>query len=72
MMTTALCSAVCGAAAEARCSLSVAVPAVGSGSDPRRRERHMGTDDVGGRDFKFGVTGVLLMVTVAILFAILS
>jgi hypothetical protein len=32
----------------------------------------MGTDDVGGRDFKFGVTGVLLMVTVAILFAILS
>lgn len=32
----------------------------------------MGTDDVGSRDFKFGVTGILLMVTVAILFAILS
>ena len=32
----------------------------------------MDTDDVGGRDFKFGATGVLLMVAVAILFAILS
>lgn len=32
----------------------------------------MDTGDVGGRDFKFGVTGVLLMVTAAILLAILS
>jgi len=32
----------------------------------------MGSDDVGARDFLFGVTGVLLMVTVAILFAIFS
>jgi hypothetical protein len=32
----------------------------------------MDTDDVGDRDFKFGVTGVLLMVTAAILLAILS
>jgi hypothetical protein len=32
----------------------------------------MDTNDVGARDFKFGVTGVLLMVTAAILLAILS
>jgi hypothetical protein len=32
----------------------------------------MDNSDVGARDFKFGVTGVLLMVTAAILFAILS
>lgn len=32
----------------------------------------MGTDDVGSRDFNFGLTGILPMVTVAILFAILS
>jgi hypothetical protein len=52
--------------------LFIAVPGVRSGSDPRRKERLMGTDDVGSRDLKFGVTGILLMVTVAILFAILS
>ena len=32
----------------------------------------MDSDDVGGRDFKFGVTGVLLMVGVAVLLAIVS
>jgi hypothetical protein len=32
----------------------------------------MGTDDVGARDFRFGVTGVLLMVIAAVLLAILS
>jgi hypothetical protein len=32
----------------------------------------MDTSDVGARDFRFGVTGVLLMVAVAILFAIFS
>jgi hypothetical protein len=32
----------------------------------------MGNDDVGSRDFKFGVTGVLLMVGVAVLLAIVS
>jgi hypothetical protein len=32
----------------------------------------MGTDDVGARDFRFGVTGVALMVIAAILLAILS
>jgi hypothetical protein len=32
----------------------------------------MDTSDVGARDFRFGVTGVLLMVTAAILFAIFS
>jgi hypothetical protein len=32
----------------------------------------MDTDDVGARDFKFGATGVLLMVTAAILLAIIS
>jgi hypothetical protein len=36
------------------------------------KERLMGTDDVGARDFRFGVTGVLAMVIVAILLAILS
>jgi hypothetical protein len=36
------------------------------------QERLMGTDDVGARDFRFGVTGVLLMVTAAILLAIFS
>ncbi len=36
------------------------------------QERLMGTDDVGARDFRFGVTGVLLMVIAAILLAILS
>jgi hypothetical protein len=29
-------------------------------------------DDVGSRDFTFGVTGVLLMIAVAVAFAILS
>ena len=32
----------------------------------------MDTDDVGSRDLRFGVTGVLLMVVAAILLAILS
>lgn len=32
----------------------------------------MDTGDVGGRDFRFGATGVLLMVVAAILLAILS
>ena len=32
----------------------------------------MDTSDVGARDFRFGVTGVLLMVAAAILFAIFS
>jgi hypothetical protein len=32
----------------------------------------MDTDDVGGRDFKFGATGVLLMVIAAVLLALLS
>jgi hypothetical protein len=32
----------------------------------------MDTDDVGGRDFKFGATGVLLMVAAAILLAVIS
>jgi hypothetical protein len=32
----------------------------------------MDTDDVGNRDFRFGVTGVLLMVGVAVLLAIVS
>ena len=32
----------------------------------------MDTGDVGARDFKFGVTGVLLMVAAAILLAILA
>lgn len=32
----------------------------------------MDTNDVGARDFRFGVTGVLLMATAAILLAILS
>jgi hypothetical protein len=32
----------------------------------------MDTGDVGSRDLKFGVTGMLLMVTAAILLAILS
>ena len=32
----------------------------------------MGDSDVGARDFKFGLTGVLLMVAAAILLAILS
>ena len=32
----------------------------------------MDTGDVGARDFRFGVTGVLLMVIAAILLAILS
>jgi len=32
----------------------------------------VGTDDVGAKDFRFGVTGILLMVLAAILLAILS
>jgi hypothetical protein len=32
----------------------------------------MDTDDVGGRDFKFGATGVLLMVLVALVLAIVA
>ena len=32
----------------------------------------MAGDDVGRRDLRFGLTGTLLMVTVAILFGILS
>ena len=32
----------------------------------------MDTSDIGARDFKFGVTGVLLMVVTAILLAIFS
>ncbi len=32
----------------------------------------MDTEDVGGRDFRFGATGVLLMVVVAVAFAIFS
>jgi hypothetical protein len=32
----------------------------------------MANDDVGGRDFKFGVTGILAIVLIALLFAILS
>jgi hypothetical protein len=32
----------------------------------------MDTEDVGSRDFKFGATGVLLMVAVAVAFAIFS
>ena len=32
----------------------------------------MGTDDVGGKDFTFGVTGVLLMILVAVLFALFA
>jgi len=32
----------------------------------------MGTDDVGRRDFTFGVTGVGLMILVAVLFALFS
>jgi hypothetical protein len=36
------------------------------------KEWLMGTDDVGARDFRFGVTGVLLMVLAAVLLAILS
>ena len=30
------------------------------------------TDDPGGRDFKFGATGILLMATIAIVMAIVS
>jgi len=32
----------------------------------------MGSGDVGDRDFKFGATGLLLMIAVAVLFAIFS
>jgi len=32
----------------------------------------MGNDDVGRRDFMFGVTGILLMITVAVVLAIVS
>jgi hypothetical protein len=32
----------------------------------------MNTSDVGARDFRFGVTGVLLMVAAAVLLAIFS
>jgi hypothetical protein len=32
----------------------------------------METEDIGRRDFTFGVTGVLAMVVIAVLFAILS
>lgn len=32
----------------------------------------MDTSDVGARDFRFGVTGVLLMVAAAILLAVLA
>jgi hypothetical protein len=32
----------------------------------------MDDDDTGRRDFIFGVTGVLLMITVAVVFAIVS
>lgn len=32
----------------------------------------MNANDVGGRDFKFGVTGVLLMIVIAVLLAILA
>jgi hypothetical protein len=32
----------------------------------------MDTEDVGGRDFMFGTTGILAIVVIAVLFAILS
>jgi hypothetical protein len=32
----------------------------------------MGNDDAGRRDFVFGVTGILLMITVAVVLAIVS
>ena len=47
------------------------VPAVRWGSE-RNEGSGMDTEDVGSRDFRFGATGVLLMVAVAIAFAIFS
>ena len=47
------------------------IPALRWGSE-RNERSGMDTEDVGSRDFMFGATGVLLMVVVAIAFALFS
>jgi hypothetical protein len=47
------------------------IPALRWGSE-RNEGSGMDTEDVGGRDFMFGATGLLLMVVVAVGFAIFS
>jgi hypothetical protein len=54
-----------------RLPLRPQVPAVRWGSE-RNEGSGMDTEDVGSRDFRFGATGVLLMVAVAVAFLIFS